>query len=224
MDSNYVVLRIDGKNFSRYTRNFKKDAGNEYSDEIGSAMLAAALGLLDEIDDAYAAYVVSDEISLLLHDRGENSWYGGREQKLISVSSSIATAYFNRKLNGRTPAFFDSRVIVLDDEPDTLRVYLTDRRANGFSNAVSSYARAEFGHKILLGVDTDKRYLMLKEAGVTVDKRLSFGTILYKEKYVADAQYTDKRTGEVNIVHDVERTRISEILFEYSAALNKVLQ
>lgn len=53
----FVILRLDGKGFSKFTKPFKKY--DEYSPEIESAMHVATLGLLRKIDGVIAAYTVS---------------------------------------------------------------------------------------------------------------------------------------------------------------------
>lgn len=201
----FAVLRLDGKGFSKFVKPFKKD--DEYSPEIDAAMQSATLALLRQIDGVVAAYTVSDEISLILDLTGQrwiNAWYGGRTQKLLSVPASIASAHFSLAIG--KPAYFDAKMFVYSpDGLGDIREYVKKRHFSGVSNAVSSYASRHLGYRTVLDVPTGKRMEMLTEAGVEVNKNLTYGHLFLRETSISDVEFTHKRTGERVVVRNVER-------------------
>lgn len=129
---NTILVRVDGKGFSKFTKPFREEGVyGVYSPIIQKHMLAAAQGLVERVDGAVGAYTISDEISLLFEDRGQDTWYAGRHDKIVSLTAAYATAYFNEDLfyRGSTPAVFDSRVVDLDEEELSLAGYILDRRS-----------------------------------------------------------------------------------------------
>ena len=218
----FLVLRLDGKNFSKFTKSFKKD--DEYSPEINAAMHAATLALLRQIDGAVAAYTVSDEISLVLdwtQRYAHGAWYGARAQKVFSVPSAIAAAEFSISIE--KPAYFDTKVFMYSAEglPD-IRKYLLKRHNNGFSNAISSYASRHLGHKTVHDVPTSERLVMLGKAGVEVNKNLAHGHLFLRETFESDVEYTHKKTGERKVVVGVERHAWVPRLLESETQLVKI--
>ena len=98
-----VIIRIDGRGFSKFTRGFDKP----FDVDLSNIFQNVALSLRKSIDNVKFIYSQSDEISLLLtdwdHSKEENggridTWYDYRIQKIVSVISSEATALFNKAL------------------------------------------------------------------------------------------------------------------------------
>ena len=89
-----IVMRIDGKNFSKYTSKLKRPFDTEFMEDMNET----AAFLCSEIQGAIMAYVQSDEISLLLTDFDKittDAWFDGNIQKVVSVSAAMAAAFFN---------------------------------------------------------------------------------------------------------------------------------
>ena len=87
----YTLIRVDGKNFHRYTRGCVRP----YDLGLMEDMDTAALALCENIEGTQLAFVQSDEISILLTDFGSpqaEAWFNGSVQKLASLSASFATA------------------------------------------------------------------------------------------------------------------------------------
>lgn len=159
-----MIIRVDGKAFHTYTRGM--DAPWDLS--MRSAMTAAAMALVDEIQGASFAYIQSDEISVLSIDYRKFSscaWFDKAVQKVVSVSASIATAAFNADINrpGK-PALFDSRAFVLPREE--VCNYFVWRQQDATRNSISGLAQRHFSHRELRDVNTDKMQdlLMTKHA------------------------------------------------------------
>lgn len=90
-----VIVRIDGRSFHTFTKGFTKPFDALLSD----AMARTVAKLLESVDGCVFAYTQSDEISLLLENDQTletNAWFDNNLSKIISLSASIVTLYFNR--------------------------------------------------------------------------------------------------------------------------------
>lgn len=107
----YTIIRIDGKAFHTYTNGLVKP----FDDGLITDMDETAKFLCSSIQGVKFGFVQSDEISLLLTDFENfetNAWFNGNIQKIVSISSSIATAKFNqlrlvRNIINKGDALFD---------------------------------------------------------------------------------------------------------------------
>lgn len=139
-----IIVRIDGKAFHTFTKKIK--AKKPFDEQFSLLMEHTALELAKNAQGCLLTYTQSDEISMVIRtDQSEEatSWFAGRVQKICSVSSSIATAYFNKKLVEIStvvlPALFDARVYGV---PNMMEVanYLVWRQRDCEKNSVSSAA------------------------------------------------------------------------------------
>lgn len=98
-----VIIRIDGRGFSKFTRGFEKP----FDVELSTIFQVVALELRKSVDNVKFIYSQSDELNLLLtdwdHSQEEDggridTWYDYRIQKIVSVISSETTAIFNKVL------------------------------------------------------------------------------------------------------------------------------
>lgn len=157
-----LILRIDGKAFHTYTKGFNKPIDTL----ITTAMTEAGKALVNEIQSAKVVYIQSDEISILINDYemfDTQAWFDKNLQKMVSVSASIATAYFNKYMwsNGvEKVGTFDSRAFVIPRE-ETCNYFIW-RQQDAERNSVSSLAQSQFSHKSLHGknVETMKQMLL----------------------------------------------------------------
>jgi tRNA(His) 5'-end guanylyltransferase len=155
-----VILRVDGKAFSTFTKGMQKPV----DESLEACMLRTAESLCRGIDGAKLAYVQSDEISILVTDWASlstQSYFGYRTQKVVSVVASTATAAFNKEKNSRNfllrgqevagsylpPAIFDCRAFNVP--PHEVVNYFIWRQQDATRNSVSSLAQANFSHKSL---------------------------------------------------------------------------
>lgn len=167
-----LILRIDGKAFHTYTRGFDKPWDNA----IMNAMSIAAKALVEEIQGSKLAYIQSDEISVLVNDYEyfeTQAWFDKNLQKVVSVSASVATAYFNKYMwskdlpsvfDDAKVALFDSRAFVVPREEACN--YFLWRQQDAERNSVSSLAQAHFSHKSLQGKNVMEMKAMLLEKGI----------------------------------------------------------
>lgn len=92
--NSYVMIRVDGKSFSKYTKNMEKP----FDENFHQDMNYVAKYLCENIQGAKLSYVQSDEISILITDFDTiktDAWFDYNLQKMCSISASLATAKFN---------------------------------------------------------------------------------------------------------------------------------
>lgn len=91
-----VIIRIDGKAFHTFTRNFVKP----FDDILVETMQDTMKYLCENIEGCVLGYTQSDEITLVLCDYKKltsQAWFDNNIQKMCSISASMATLEFNRK-------------------------------------------------------------------------------------------------------------------------------
>jgi tRNA(His) 5'-end guanylyltransferase len=169
----YTIVRLDGKSFSRYTKNLQRP----YDLGLMEDMDETAKFLCENIQGCKLAYVQSDEISLVLTDFDNmltDAWFDGNVQKITSVSASLATAKFNhlrmnqlianRITNSNGQAFtinvqdyqnfplanFDSRAFSIPD-PTEVHNYFVFRQKDAIRNSIQMTGQAYFSPKMLHG-------------------------------------------------------------------------
>ena len=89
-----LVIRVDGRAFHTFCKGLKKP----YDRLFAKSMQATTFNLCKNIAGCKLAYTQSDEISLLLTDYDEletQAWFDKNLQKIVSISASMATLYFN---------------------------------------------------------------------------------------------------------------------------------
>jgi len=154
-----AIFRLDGSNFSKYTAQFEKP----FSIPFEVAMDAAAAAVYTKVlTNALLVYVGSDEISVVVSDAHVELPYGGRVNKLVSLTAAHASAGFSGAISPAlgTPVF-DSRFIEFFDSA-LIREYITWRRLDVRKNATSMAAGALRSHKELMGVSTRERGILLE--------------------------------------------------------------
>ena len=158
----YYVVRIDGKNFSAYTRRLIKP----FDPTLISHFDQTTIAMCQEIPGTILSYTQSDEISIVFTDTASYDtelWYDGNIQKISSITASLATSYFN-SIRAGAIANFDSRVFPIPREE--VKSYLIARQNDALRNAISSAARSQFSTKALVGKKSSEQLAMLKTAGV----------------------------------------------------------
>jgi tRNA(His) 5'-end guanylyltransferase len=165
----YVVIRIDGRGFHTFTKQLERP----YSRQLADALDQAALGLCQEMIGCRFAYGQSDEYSFLLTDfEKENAplWFDGNLQKIVSVSASLFTGYFNRAFAGEKIAAFDSRVLVISQRAEVEKYFLW-RQLDASANSLNMLASAHYPHADLVGKSNTEKHELLFEKGVNWAKQ-----------------------------------------------------
>jgi len=188
----YSIIRIDGKAFHTYTKGLQRP----FDDKLMNDMDETAGFICKNIQGAKLAFVQSDEISILLTDFEElttDAWFDGNIQKMVSVSSSLATAKFNELRPGKL-AFFDSRVFTI---PSNIEVenYFIWRQQDTTRNSISSVAQSLYSHKQLEGKNTTEQQEMIFQKGTNWNDfapKYKRGRVIEKQLYDKDGAIRSK--------------------------------
>jgi len=143
-----LIIRLDGKSFHTYTKGCKKPV----DENIVYCMNQTAEYLCRNIQCCQLAYIQSDEISLVLNNYltlDASSWHDNQLQKIVSVSSGMASAVFtslsDRIFGVAKIATFDSRAFVLPKEE--VCNYMFWRQQDSIRNSIQMLARSLYEHK-----------------------------------------------------------------------------
>ena len=159
-----VAIRVDGKAFHTWTRGIENDINSPFSPTLMDAMDNAGYMLASQVDGFVAAYVQSDEVTVIIDDSFKPEtlgWFGYNHSKIVSIAASIMTAEFNRSITNRTntPALFDARAFNIPKD-DVINCLLW-RVKDWHRNSLQMYARHFFSHKQLHGKSASGLHEML---------------------------------------------------------------
>lgn len=188
-----IMIRIDGRRFSKFSQGFKKPFDNDLSE----AMRATCAYLVEETQ-ARIGYVQSDEISLILMRRTDEDQilFNGRVQKLASICAAMATAKFTQsllvthadKLAEELPVF-DARVWQVPSLTEAVNAVLwrvLDASKNGISAACRSIAKPSEMH----GLSGDQMIEMMARSGIDFEQEFDvedrLGVFMRKERVMAE--------------------------------------
>lgn len=178
-----VVVRIDGRSFSRFTRGFKRP----FDDRMSFAMIGTTAALVEKTH-AVVGYTQSDEITLVfVAEPGSDMLFSGKVQKLTSVLAGLATAAFMREVINRFPGdvlerlpHFDARAFNVPDLSEAANCLLW-RIRDAEKNSVTMACAEHFSHRQMHQKNGQEKRNMLASVGVDFDELPSFfrvGTIL----------------------------------------------
>lgn len=162
-----VMARLDGRSFSSFTRSLKKP----YDERLSRLMIDTTKYLVEE-SGARCGYTQSDEISLvwLAEEWDTDIFFAGKIQKMNSILSSMATAYFNKNLEKVIPEksstlpLFDCRVFQLPNF-EAVNCFIW-REQDAARNSVQMAARANFSHGQCENKKCRELVSMLAEKGI----------------------------------------------------------
>lgn len=201
-----IVVRLDGRGFSNFTRGMKRPFDQDFAD-----LMVAATKYVVEKTHAVVGYTQSDEISLIMDvvctsggpnddmdsevDEIREVMFGGRFQKLNSVISGMATARFMMgaialwpNQVAQMPPVFDGRVFQVPDRSEAVAALLW-REMDATRNAVSMAARAHFSHRELQNKSSSDMRQMLAEKGINFadyPARFRRGIFLQRQRKLVD--------------------------------------
>ncbi len=163
-----LIIRVDGRAFHTLTKKFNKPFDLLFK----HAMLAAAEGVIKDLQGFKCAYVQSDEITFLLTDYDDlntQGWFNYNISKMISITSALASVHFNKYLLKNHETFydpvqvFDSRAFNIPIE-EVSNMFLW-RAKDNYKNSVQTFARSLFSHKELHGKSVEDMLNMCREKG-----------------------------------------------------------
>lgn len=163
-----VLARLDGKCFHNLTRNLERPYDKRFSD----LMIDTTKQLVDE-SNARLGYTQSDEINLVFYSDNIKSeiFFNGKIQKMVSVLSSMATAYLNQKLPDYLPdntkhiALFDCRIWTVPNLVEAANAILW-REQDATKNSISMAAQSVYSTKQLHGKSGGEQQEMLFVKGI----------------------------------------------------------
>jgi len=184
----YIVIRLDGHDFSKYTKELQKPFDKEFTE----AMINVTKELLKEFQ-AKIAYTQSDEITLIIEPiiskNGDvyTQIYNGRVQKLASLTAGFTSAKFNKiytnKNNNRVP-YFDARVYEATEKDAYLSIVWRCRDA--IKNSKNVFAQTYCRKKDLFNKTSQEQIeYCLETTGRDwndLDDIYKYGVTVFKEK------------------------------------------
>lgn len=199
MPNCYTLVMLDGRSFSKMV---KKKFELPFDDNFIDMMNETAKYICKKIQGALFAYVQSDEISILLSDKGD-TFFGGRLNKMQSIIASMAASKFNQlmmlynlengvKLNDPMKIVestnlvdFDCKVWNVPTFNDAIAWFIY-RQLDCIRNSKQQAAQTYLSFAQLLNQNTDKQITLLKvNKGIDweteYDDGKKYGRFIYKE-------------------------------------------
>jgi len=162
-----ILARMDGKNFSRFTKNMNKP----FDDDFVCCMNKTIIQLIKKTK-AVIGYVASDEISLLFEAQNTKSeiFFGGRISKITSVLAAMASVAFYKSfsdiwVDDRFP-IFDCRCWQMPSRNEVIN-YFIEREQSTTRNSITMVARSIFSHKELEKKNgKEKQEMLFQKKGI----------------------------------------------------------
>jgi len=159
-----VCIRLDGKNFSKFTKKFNKPF-----DQLFSTAMKELTYFLVEETGATIGYTQSDEISLILYSNNIKSqlYLDGKRDKINSILGSKASVRLNKifKKNSEAEPVFDCRCWNVPNKTEAANNLLS-RERDATKNSISMAAYSVYSHKELLNKNSDEKQEMLMKKGI----------------------------------------------------------
>ena len=210
-----IVCRIDGRNFSKFTRNLNRP----FDERFQKCMIGTTKWLVEETG-AQMGYTQSDEISLVWYSSNaeEQVFFDGRIQKMTSVLAAMATAKFSSLLVEELPEkvkslpVFDCRVWVVPSLSEAANVFIW-RELDAIKNSIAMLAQSVFSHNQLHGKHGGEMLEMLTKKGVEWDACLLHsrrGT--YWQRTRREISFSPEEIDKLPINHEARKTPDLKIL------------
>jgi tRNA(His) guanylyltransferase len=225
----YMVARIDGRNFTRLTKDVHKFKA-PFDERVRDMMLATTEHLMTCGFNVIFGYTQSDEISLLFHP--EEQSFERKIRKYNSILAGEASAKFSLLLNDM--ACFDCRICELPNESLVVD-YFRWRNEDAHRNALSAHCYwllREQGQKPsdaaaqLKNLTTANKNELLFQNGMNFNELPLWqrrGSGLYWEKF--EKQGTNPKSGQTEIATRRRLKRDLELPMrdEFSSLIAKLL-
>lgn len=180
----YLYVRLDGNKFSKLTKKLDRP----FDRRMTTAMINTTKYLAEKFN-AKLAYTQSDEISLVFEPN--LNIFNMRKEKLLSLFAGYASAQLNKEIIYFVDnvAAFDCRICEMPNDSEAINAIIW-RHLDARKNAISSIAHKVFGPKVLQGINTQDRVLMLEKNDVYLNNfpcENLYGTLFQRktiEKYL----------------------------------------
>jgi tRNA(His) guanylyltransferase len=215
-----IIVRLDGKGFSRYTKGFRRP----YDERMSRAMVNTTIALVQE-SNAVIGYTQSDEITLVLYSDNPKVqvYFDGKIQKIVSVLASFSAVYFDRLIreemtSGLPPVCFDARAFQVPSKEEAVNAVLW-REQDATKNSISMAAREFYQHRELEYKNSSEMQDMLMHRGVNWNDYPAFfkrGTYVQRREF--ESMYTQAEIASLPPKHNA-RTN-PEITFTRSKIIS----
>jgi tRNA(His) 5'-end guanylyltransferase len=218
----HIVVRLDGRGFSKFTKKFVKP----FDDHFSNAMKSAA-AFVGEKFSSLVTYTQSDEITVVIPGGNEHN-FSGRTDKLLSLMAATVTVKFYEELSkhydiSHNLPTFDARIMVFDNIADAVSTII-NRLVDCRKNSIGMLSDYHFGHSKNMNKNTTEKLEMLMDSGIDwtgINNHFKYGTIIYKKKYIMEIEELDISIRNIN-GPIVRRKNISESFNDYSEYLSKL--
>ena len=183
-----VVVRLDGKSFSKYTSRLERP----YDLKLIELMQNTCKHLMKISHNIKVAYQQSDEITLIISNDYDNPVeYNGRVQKLCSILAAECSVYFATHAYILENALhdhpvFDCRIFNVPDWVEASNAVLW-REQDATKNSIQLAGQSNFSHKEMQGLKNNQiqEKLLLEKNINWNDYPASFkrGSYIKREKY-----------------------------------------
>ena len=229
-----VIARLDGKNFSKLTKNLDRPFDGNFR-----TMMKNITRLLVGSSNALLGYTQSDEITLVYYsdDYKKQIFFNGKIQKMVSVLASMATSYANfvglNTLLKDPIIHFDCRVFQVPTKVEAANQILW-RVQDAVRNSIQAVGQHNFSHKELMHKGSnDIQEMLWKECNINWnDFPVEFkeGYFIQRRKHVR--AFTDEEIEKLPEKHQartnpdlmIERTDINRVdLSPFKGIVNKTV-
>ena len=193
-----LIVRLDGKNFSNWTRKLEKP----YDKRLSDAMIEVTKFLVAE-SNAVIGYTQSDEITLILYNNNPKGelYFKGKFQKITSVLASMASAKFNQlvaKINlSDKLGYFDCRAWNVPNKVEAVNALLW-REYDATKNSVIGAASQYYSHNEMMHKHEGQQLDMLLAKGINWNDYPAFfkrGT--YVQRHEIMHKLTDEELAKI---------------------------
>lgn len=198
-----VVIRVDGKNFSKLTSHLLKPFDNVFH----SIMDTTAVDVAKEIDGCKLVYTQSDEATFILNNvDNQTLYFNGRIQKIVSIVAANMSIKFYKnfmqfilqyqdKVQENIEMYSSNEIEAVNNRISSLwkfldedpifdaRVFvmpveeeieiLINRQNNSINNSVLSAAQHYLGKKVCEGLKKNDMIIRLANEGHNIDDILT---------------------------------------------------
>ncbi|XP_019739734.1 putative tRNA(His) guanylyltransferase isoform X2 [Hippocampus comes] len=225
----YIVVRLDGRNFHKFSEQHKFTKPND--NRALGLMARSARSVMEELEDIIIAYGQSDEFSFVF--KRTSNWFKRRASKLMThVASQFSSSYvfYWKEFFGEQPLLyppgFDGRVVLYPSNRN-LKDYLSWRQAdchiNNLYNTVfwtlvqkGELTTVQAEERLKGTLAADKNEILFSEFDLNYNNEAAIhrkGTTLIWEKH--DETVTKQIKGVNDERKDVHVTRSKKIVQAY---------
>ncbi|KAF1914455.1 tRNAHis guanylyltransferase-domain-containing protein [Ampelomyces quisqualis] len=213
----WIVVRIDGRGFSKLTTKYKFVKPNDRN--ALDLMNAAAVAVMKELPDLVLAYGNSDEYSFVFHK--DCALFERRASKLTTTITSTFTSYYvflwtqyfpDKPLTAPLPSF-DGRAVCYPSDFN-LRDYMSWRQVDCHINNLynttfwtlvqqGGMGAREAEQKLSGTYSADKNEILFREFGINYNNEpacFKKGTVLYRDFYPTSADKPEASATETQVI------------------------